>query len=208
MRSSAPQFHTPYGKRYSKDVIDQYISSAILEYIEDTSYRYALKQTNNSTVARKIAESMRNNALARIQKYGFLDAESLAPFVGSALKRAVREAINRYDVPHQHDYRPSDYNNRPPAYNPEYQEPKPAPAYSPDYQEEKLYPSEACCTCLESFDSVSRVFLKPCGHDICKDCAYQWFFVPNRNDNKTCPQCRSSVNLDKLSMDVASAPAG
>jgi hypothetical protein len=199
---------TTSGKYYSKDLIDQYISSAILEYIEDTSYNYAYKKTGDSRIAHKIADSMRNNALARMQRYGALDAESLAPFVGRALKRAVDDYLNQwqYNVLYQapsHQYQSFNYEST------SYTQP---PAQSPEYEEEqKFYPSDTCCVCLESFDennnnSVSRVFLQPCGHDMCKSCAYQWFFVPNRNDAKTCPQCRGKVNLDKLSTDVASAP--
>lgn len=200
---------TSNGKFYNKDIVDQYINSALLEYIEDTSYNYAYKKTRDSRIARKIAESMRNNALARMQRYGALDAESLTPFVGRSLKRAVDDYINRFDTPYTTPYQAPqqsyNYETVAIAY------PRP-PAQSPEYEEqEKFYPSDACCVCLESFDennnnAIGRVFLQPCGHDMCKNCAYQWFFVPSRNDAKTCPQCRSKVNLDKLSMDVASAP--
>src|SRR5439155_23793330 len=87
---------TSAGKLYNKEIVDQYINSALLEYIEDTSYNYAYKKTRDSRIARKIAESMRNNALARMQRYGSLDAESLTPFVGHTLKRAVDDYINQW----------------------------------------------------------------------------------------------------------------
>lgn len=193
---------TSHGKLYDKDILDQYISSALLEYIENKSYAYAYKKTHDSTIARKVSESMRNNALARIQRYGALDAESLVPFVGRSLKRAVDDYINQwhYNSLYQSPQQSSNYETVAIVYPPEYYE-----------EQEKFYPSDTCCVCLESFDvnnnnGVDRIFLQPCGHDMCKSCAYQWFFVPNRNDTKTCPQCRSKVNLDKLSIDVASAP--
>jgi len=66
--------------------------------------------------------------------------------------------------------------------------------------EPKRYPSQECCICLEEFSpDRQRVFLEPCGHDMCKSCAEVNFF---RQNNKTCPQCRTRVNRDKLRQEV------
>ena len=187
--------YTNYGKRYKKDSIDQYINSAILQYIEEKSYNYAYYRTKNRTVAKKIAESMRNNAMAMIDKNGHINPESLRKFVGQSLVRAVSDAINRFDVPYQPDF---DTHEEPAAVPAVSQAVSPEIASAP---EEKLYPSEDCCVCYESFKDVSRIFLKPCGHDICKDCAFKWFF--GEEQGKTCPMCRTEVDFNRLSQDIA-----
>lgn len=67
------------------------------------------------------------------------------------------------------------------------------------------YPSESCCTCLESFGgAVERVFLEPCGHDICPDCAREWFFTRN---NPSCPTCRTDVSKRTLAYKLGYSPA-
>jgi hypothetical protein len=194
---------TPYGKRYKKDMIDQFISSAVLEFIEESAYNYAYKKSKNGSLARRISESMRNNALARIMQNGTLNFERLTEFVGHALKRAVRDAMNKIDAPRpsapSNSYDSSAYYAPPvqaqPAYNPSYSA---APHYEFD-----TYPSDDCCCCLDSFDTVQRVFIKPCGHDICTGCARQWFFG---GGNRNCPQCRAVVDRDYMSIAIASAP--
>lgn len=189
--------YTSSGKKYNKDKIDQYINSGILSYIEQTSYNYALQQTNNSTVARKIAESMRNNALARIQRASSLDAESLTMFIGSSLRAAVREQINRFDVPAQQNYRPT--NNTPTNnYNPNahaqsgYAQ---APTTDATAHTDRTFPTPDCPVCMESFDTVTRLFLTPCGHNMCKTCAYNWCFTESKS---TCPICRGNINRQQL----------
>lgn len=62
------------------------------------------------------------------------------------------------------------------------------------------YPSQASCSCLESFGhGVERVFLDPCGHDMCPDCAREWFFERN---NPNCPTCRTEVSKRKLAQKI------
>lgn len=179
-----------YGKKYKKDLIDQYVNSGILEYIEKQSYAYTYKKTKSAHIATRITESMRNNALAIIQQSRTVDFERLTPFVGHALKRAVHEVLASSYHSYYHD---ESYNNN-------------TSSAKIDALEERLYPSEDCCSCFEKLTHRNRLFLKPCGHDMCKDCAYQWFFVPRRDDSKTCPQCRSKVNVNSIARDLASAP--
>ena len=174
---------TSAGKRYKKDLIDQYINSAILEYIEKASYNYAYDRSGNRTIAKRVAESMRNNALARIAQAGALDADAITPFVGEELKKAVREAINRFDAPYDNNYRPST------SYT----------IHVNSGSKDKFYPSDDCCVCYDSFSSTERVFLQPCGHDICKDCAESWFL---KNHKSSCPYCRTTINKQRLSQDL------
>jgi hypothetical protein len=153
--------------RYKKDLIDQYIKSAIIEYIEERSYTYAYKKLHDNAKAKKIAESMRNNAIARMQKSSRLDFASLTPFIGSILAQAIKDAL----IAQQNN------NNQ--------------------YNSATLYRSESCCICLESFDDprIKRIFLMPCGHDICKACARSWFFAESA---QTCPQCRTKIDREHL----------
>lgn len=175
-------------KWYSRDKINQIVLSNLLDLIKNNTYSYAVEQSNNRTVSQKIAESMRNNALAIVQKHTALDIQSLRPFFGENLKRRIRQELLHFDVPYQADYG-MPYNEEPISYT---EQPHAA----------HYYPSEACCVCLEKFDVVERVFLKPCGHDMCKICAIEWFYEYNADHTKTCPICRSWVNLDQLGVDL------
>lgn len=76
---------------YKKDLVMQYIFGAILDFIETASTKYAYKKLQNNIQAKKIAESMRNNALAKISKNPDLNLGELAPFIGVSLIKAVDE---------------------------------------------------------------------------------------------------------------------
>lgn len=72
---------------------------------------------------------------------------------------------------------------------------------------DKVYPSTECCICYQEFDgSIERVFLAPCGHDLCKDCCKAHFFD---HKNKYCPKCRAVINITALrdALFAASAPS-
>lgn len=184
---------TWYGKRYCKEIIDELISSTVLQFIEDTSYTIAYDFTYNQDIAKRISSSMRNNVLARIAKYGYLDFEKITDFVGYALHKAIERTIqNNYN-----NY----YHTLTQSYSHTYESTQPKPSAP------TLYESNACCICFESFQEfdIYRVFLTPCGHDMCTECARQWFFTNNANKNNTCPQCRSWVDLDQLSIDCVLA---
>jgi len=202
-------YHNGRNAGYIKEKIDQYINSGILEYIEEYAYNYAYKKLNNQKRARALAESMRNNALALISQSNTIPAAKVAQYIGSALYKAVE-----YEMATQsHSHYPQQYNN-PPAYNPEYTQQYYAPEKPSSYQQKPsqssyapqtqsafvTYPSDDCCICMESFSDVKRIFLRPCGHDICMTCAYVWFLD---NSNKTCPQCRTVVSLPDLEAALA-----
>jgi hypothetical protein len=126
---------------------------------------------------------MRNNALALIAQNSVISFERLTPFVGSALEKAVNDKINQWA--------PAPIKPKPQATRPSI---APVPA-------EKQFTSQACCACLDDFGAdVERVYLKPCGHDICKSCAYEWFFGATQKTQ--CPQCRGIVDLNKLQNEI------
>lgn len=179
---------------YIKDKVDQYVCSGILQFIEEYAYSYAYKRVQNNSRARAIAESMRNNGHALIIQSNSLSAAQLGQFVGSALKKAVDYELANT----QPSYNKPQHSN-PPAHNPEYTQyqtqQSAAAAAAANTAHYGTYPSDECCVCIESFKDVRRIFLKPCGHDICVSCAYAWFFD---GKNKTCPHCRAKVSLADL----------
>lgn len=157
---------------YERDLVDQYIKSGLIDFIEEKAYKVAAKHIAKKERAKKIAESMRNNALALIAKNPNLDLRSLRPFIGESLKKAID-----YELHSSSSTTVSDY----------------APSY-----DHPLYPSQDCPVCFEPFgsDHVERIFLTPCGHDICKECARQWFF--EASNRSSCPQCRATVDRKVL----------
>lgn len=214
-------------QRYSKDTIDQLISSAILEYIQSTSYKYAYSRTYDKMIALQIAESMRNNALAIIAQNKTIDFKRLVPFVGQALERAVNDIIEN----HSQHYQSTNYQHTPakpstPVYQEQqyaYAPVKPSaseysqlnhhstqqqstqyyqqPTTQPRPSSPKLFTSSECVVCLEDFGGpVKRIYLKPCGHDMCQACAFDWFFGATQKTE--CPQCRVSVDLRQLQNDI------
>lgn len=173
---------THAGKRYKKDIIDQYVNAAILQYIVRRSYDCALKYTKNENLAMDIAGTVFNTVLELIQQKGTLDMEELAGFLGKPLKKAIKERAKQ--IKHQNSTAPV------PSNNPAQQQNAPA----------KIYPSEECCACFESFEKVTPVFLSPCGHDMCAECACEWFF--GEHSKTSCPKCRSTVNLSQLAQAI------
>jgi hypothetical protein len=54
----------------------------------------------------------------------------------------------------------------------------------------RTFPSEECCICYNELAEVGRIFLHPCGHDLCLRCARD---LASRSSEMTCPQCRALV---------------
>lgn len=81
------------GKRYKEAIVVQFVKSAILEFIEAMSYRYANDRVHDTAIAKRISASMRNNALAVLSRGSAIDFDGLAPFVGYALEKAVDDKL-------------------------------------------------------------------------------------------------------------------
>lgn len=86
---------TSTGPSYKKDIIEQFILGAMIDFIEQVSFDYAMKKLDNRVAATKIADSMRNNAMAKISKNPQLDLKEVAPFVGSSLRQAVKNYLTQ-----------------------------------------------------------------------------------------------------------------
>lgn len=67
-----------------------------------------------------------------------------------------------------------------------------------------LYPSHECCVCLETLSNVNRIYLFPCGHDICKKCCQENFFTHGRS---RCPICNQNVDIENLRQTLFSPSA-
>lgn len=81
------------GKRYKEAVVEQFMKSAVIEFVETMSYRYAHERTHDSLIAKRISASMRNNALAVLSRGGAINFDALAPFVGYALEKAIEDKL-------------------------------------------------------------------------------------------------------------------
>lgn len=73
-----------------------------------------------------------------------------------------------------------------------------AQGYNPS-PAQNYYPSLSCCICMEDFTDVPRIYMTPCGHDICVNCAERWFFTENKN---SCPICRQKVDKKALRLAI------
>ena len=64
---------------------------------------------------------------------------------------------------------------------------------------QNYYASLSCCICMEDFDDVPRIYMVPCGHDICVGCAERWFFTENKS---SCPLCRQKIDKKALQLAI------
>lgn len=72
-----------------KDLIDQLLRGAIIEFVEKIAFTTAYEQTGNNLFAEKLAESMRNNVMALMSKQRYISASLISPFVGIELQKAI-----------------------------------------------------------------------------------------------------------------------
>lgn len=159
-------------KIYSRFRVPERTMTGIIEFIQEKGYQYALKRTGNSAVARRAIDRLTKNLLRDNDRN-----LSLAGYVGSSLKSKVR------DILHHIEYVGSS--------------PAPAPATAAAAAAPRplfvTYPSDECCVCLDGFDNSSheRMFLKPCGHDMCVTCYHRWVI---EEKNRSCPLCRAHIH--------------
>jgi len=185
-------------RMYNKDMIDQFLLSAIIETVESNTYSYAYDQTKNSQTASKITQTMRTKLMKFIERKQVLDPQDLRPFFGYPLHQAIRTEITQ--MPYQYN-NGSTYSQYP-TYN--YGSSGHTGSSGHQGYTNATYASRACCICFNNFSGATeRLFLKPCGHDMCTMCALDYFFPNNLPDQtKKCPICKSWVNLEELYNDV------
>ncbi len=130
--------------------------------------KQALKQqcaTKSYKISLKVVRTILEQLNRKYLAASYLSHGIFRDFIGNTLKQKARECCNRFEQPRQ------------------------------TVHHHDLYTSEDCCVCYDSFKDVQRVYLMPCGHDICRDCAQQWFFDQGKN---SCPQCRAIIEKNDL----------
>jgi hypothetical protein len=187
-------------RMYNKDMIDQFLLSAIIEVVESNTYVYTYNQTHNTSTASKIAQIMRTRLMSLITNNSTIDPYRLKPFFGYQLNQTILNEIATLT---------SSYNYMENAYQPYGSTGYTGYGYtgrtgSTGGYYSGTYPSRSCCICFDEFGGATeRLFLKPCGHDMCKMCALDYFFPNNLPDQtKKCPMCRGWVDLEELYNDV------
>lgn len=194
-------------RMYNKDMIDQFLLSAIIEMVESNTYNYAYSQTSNSATASKVTQIIRTQLMKLIERKRILDAYDLRPFFGYSLNQTIIREINNVS---QQSYYPTGSSY--------YQYGTTGATgrtgnsgatggrtgRTGSTNSNSTYASQSCCICFDNFGGATeRLFLKPCGHDMCKMCALDYFFPNNLLDQtRTCPICRSWVNLEELYNDI------
>lgn len=154
-----------YESAYSLDYVEQLLRGISIDYIKERSYDVA-KALYNHKVARHISSLVADDLLTTCSQLYELPSGIFAAYGAPAIRERI---IQIYQWVH----------NQPSAPQPQVQ----------------IYPSKECCICYESFRDVPQIFLTPCGHDICVQCAERWFYTENKS---SCPQCRQKVNKKAL----------
>ncbi len=148
---------------------DRYNTEKVYDAILNESVNFIEKQACEYAKNQKAGDFVRQELLDKIGRTSELPVGVFSEYIGERLKQKVA-----------HLYSPTHTQSQQPI----------APPI-------KLYPSEACCACLENFDgnNVVKVYLYPCGHDMCKECSRDHFFK-FKKDN--CPHCRARVDKERL----------
>lgn len=154
--------------------VEKQVIDGIREYSVRTAYSIAFSRIHNAAIAYRIKNRIEQEMRNLYAHASTLTNGIFAPFVGQSLREKVYQLCNQFDTPYQ----------------------QPAP---------KIYPSNSCCICMNDFDAnTMRVFLKPCGHDICTHCAQDYFITRHNNQ---CPHCRQTVDVHALRNILPSAPS-
>jgi hypothetical protein len=161
---------------YKREYIEQLMRGAVIDYVKERSYEIARKFGSSQTAA-KVSQIIANELFELCSQSIEMRGSIFSSYAGRALRERVEHLYHW--VLNNGDY------------------------ISPSSTViAHLYPSDDCCICYDSFNEVSRVFLAPCGHDICVTCAERWFYTENK---KSCPQCRQTVDKKALRQAINQA---
>jgi hypothetical protein len=157
---------------YPLDYVEQSIRGGLLEFVKEASYKQARKITNNAQ-AQLIASTLYDRLLSIMSQSIELERGIFAEYIGSTLAFIVQTVFENLHY-----------------------------CTNPTTAPITTYPSDSCIVCMEDFYQVTRVFLKPCGHDMCVNCAERWFFTENKS---TCPLCRAKIDKKALRQSISNA---
>lgn len=161
--------------------VEKQTIDGIINYCSRKSGIMAYSRTCNIHIANRIQARIEQEMKNMYANADTLLSGTFAPFVGTALREKVYQLCNQFDTPYQRPAQPQ-----------------------PAVQQPVLYTEKECRVCMEPFsNTVIRMYVMPCGHDICTECARK-HFVEYKHD--ACPACRQTVNRtdleQKLSMNA------
>jgi hypothetical protein len=162
-------------KFFSEERTHEQALQEIISHIKNKVYSYAFDQTKNRDIANRtlnILEKELFNACATKKK--------LHNYFGLSLKKKVTNTIKIIQKKHAAQLAAQR------AERVKIQEIAAKVAASQQKQApKKFYPSDDCCICFTSLAAHNRLYLVPCGHDVCEKCYKKY--------KEKCAQCRAEV---------------
>jgi len=158
-------FRTIKRRKWHEGKLEAGIFGKIVILLSKRSYEYALKKTGNPVIADMVKRIISSELIDKIES----NRESLAVYIGKDREIKVDGIINQI-------IDKENYTRNPPKQGALTQKQK---------KSFTMYPSNRCVRCLKSFRQVKRVYLYPCGHDMCQDCFKTY--------HTKCPICRKQI---------------
>ena len=158
-------------KEYSMEKLNNNTVKKIVEYISKKSQSYALLKTESENIAKKIKSQISKELTEKINT----NSCSLKEYISKTRELRIDNLINT----HIDKDNTNKINKK---------RKKVAFVRSKIRKNSKnftLYISQQCPVCHKSFKYVKRMFLLPCGHNICENCLNQY--------SSKCPVCGKKI---------------
>jgi len=159
-RIPVTDFKTVRRKRWHEEKLKASIFGKIVTLLSKKSYEYALKKTGNPVIANIVKRTISSELISKIEA----NKQSLAVYIGKDREIKIENIINQIVDKESYQGRAAKPNQK---------------------VSFTTYPSNRCVRCLKSFKQVKRVYLYPCGHNICAQCL--------KSCNSKCPICRRRI---------------
>jgi len=156
-RVPVTDFRAVRRRRWHEEKLKTGIFGKIVTLLSNKAYAYAIQKTGSPVIADLIRKKIATELIQKIES----DKKSLTMYLGKAREAQVEEMIQEI-VTKEH--------------------------YQKHHQKKEnttSHPSNKCVRCLKSFKQAKRVYLYPCGHNICAQCF--------KACNTTCPICRRKI---------------
>jgi len=152
-------------KRYDEHKLKNSTYDKVIELISEKSYTYALKKTKSPVVADIVKKKIAKELQDKIHN----KQTSLSNYIGKKREKKIDGIIDALSKKENLKCNIVKKENLKEATKAKF----------------TTYPTRQCNVCKKSFKQVERIFLYPCGHDICKSCFATY--------NKKCPICRQNI---------------
>lgn len=150
----------------NRPCVEEAIRSTTCEYIIRKAREIARGYTSDPKTVEAVCQKFRNDLFNIFTNGGDLNGSLRDYFGNERIKDRVWRAKEQYDQQKREEAKRSA-----------------AHAF-------RTYPSDECCICYTDFQHIARIFLHPCGHDLCVSCAKS---LAARSAEMNCPQCRAIV---------------